>query len=552
MQEMDLSRVIFFRIRSVNVLKVFCNLSDKDFFKKFTSICAPVFLRPLLILSFFVICNSAYSSIEPGVYYVHAEKLNVRSSPQADLGRENVLGALGLNDQVEVLANPHLLNQPAMTEIRILNAKNRALLALNKRPPLFVASSYLNKTPYSAKPLANRYFVIQNIASERTRVYERCLELDCPHRLVFEAPMVVGKPKETGDDQYDYVTRLGHAKISEWIKFYQDGNATYPHWYKAGQSLTSIPPKAPRDSKGRPEASIRWGRKWLQKNAKGEESIYGAFGWFAAKVHPADAQEGMAYQWLHGTIGWASDGLAPIELSRSTLLNIFAKQGSSGCTRLSNGDISYLREILPVGTDVYRVYAREATRRSDCLDYNFFGKCSQELPHEGYSKELKAWPYIMLTHGAQMRDGLSADAEKVKKTGLSIDENNLIEQGVLYLDAYPNPVFADYTRDATSGESGDPYRIDSEYGDRTTNFRGVYLVDEGRFIEYRHPNPQKSRGKIKIAGLKEFREKVPDFMNTSGSFYMEDILYQFPVQDDEERRRRKKNKKKYTWPVDSY
>lgn len=230
----------------------------------------------------------------------------------------------------------------------------------------------------------SKYFVIQNIATEITRVYERCTtNPGCPHRLIMETEMVVGRPEEgTKENPHAFKTWLGHAKISEWKKFYQDGLAHYPHWYRAGQDPNDIPGPITNGS-----SRLVSAQKWITKNEAGEKTVYGAFGWYAAKLTPADSVDGMNYQWIHGTIGWGRDGAAAIDLTRGFLMNLFSNPGSAGCTRLENKAIAYLRHILPVGTDIYRVYAREAIREH-----------AIPLPRyaEPYSKPTY-WMYILLT-----------------------------------------------------------------------------------------------------------------------------------------------------------
>jgi hypothetical protein len=375
------------------------------------------------------------------------------------------------------------------------------------------------------KLLPSKYFVIQNVATETTRVYERCDTVpDCPHRLIFEAKMVVGRNEEgTKADSYAFVTHLGHAKIKSWIKFYQDKAAHYPHWYKKGQSLDSLPPRAPRNEAGHPEPDMEWGKQWSRNG-----TIYGAFGWYAAMLTPEDSTNGISYQWMHGTMGWASDLEAPIELTRNWLLNIFANPGSSGCTRLSNGNISYLRHLLPVGSDIYRVYAHEGTRIETCVKYNFLGRCKAERILPGYEEQAtpKPWEYIMLTNGAQEINGLTADAATLIARKIEvITGQNLIESGSLLIDKYPNAQAVNYTKFPHSGKSGDRYLIDDPRGQTPSNFRGIFLVEEGRFIDYQHPQVGEGRGAIRIGGLPEFRTSVPAMLTTAGEYHQPAITY---------------------------
>ncbi|MFP5519066.1 MAG: L,D-transpeptidase [Bdellovibrionia bacterium] len=456
-------------------------------------------------------------------YYITGNNLNVRSSTQT-ASSDNILGRLTAGDTVEIV--DLLTAATPLVQVKIIKANTFKTPA--GVSALFVSKDFLNDVAALNAP--GKYFVIQNVASEITRVYERCTTSPgCPHKLVLETEMVVGRPEEgTRDDRYAFTTLLGHSKISEWIKLYQDSAGHYPHWYKQGQSLSTIPAKAPRNSKGEPEPSFGWGRKWITKDSNNKDTIYGAFGWYAAKVHPGGSDGGMNYQWIHGTIGWASDKQASIELTRTTLLNLLSNPGSSGCTRLSNGQVSYLRHLLPVGTDIYRVYAREATREKSCLRKNFWGNCVQEKTLAGYEGQNKSkdWEYIMLTDGAQRSNGLTADADSIRKLGLNIiPGKNLIESGSVEIDQYPNAMALNYTYPPETGKTGDRYMIDEPTGRNGTKFRGVFLVDEGRFIDYAHPSREATGGKIRVSGLAEFRTTVPEHLRTSGTYFMEEPKY---------------------------
>lgn len=441
-------------------------------------------------------------------YYVSADNLNLRSSNSTTAN--NIVGKLSLNDEVEIY---DVLNAATpLVQIKIIRS---ASVKPDVAPELFVSKDYLSEKVLVTE--ASRYFVIQNVATEKTRVYERCTETpDCPHKLVMETEMVVGRPEEgTKEDRNAFKTWLGHARISEWVKFYQDGKAHYPHWYRAGQDLKTIPGPI---TKG--VSKLLASRKWMVKDAHGNETIYGAFGWYAAKVTPADDIEGMNYQWMHGTIGWGRDGSESIELTRGFLMNLFSNPGSSGCTRLENKAIAYLRSILGVGTDIYRVYARESTREKEIVK-GFFKKKVTPLPRyaDKYEKPGR-WDFILLTDGAQQSGGLTADAKTIIEKAIPvIAGQNLIEQGSYDIDEYPNAVQLNYNKSASGGESGDRYRIDSgwERDAAKTNFTGYFLVDEGRFVDYKHPDAQLTKGVIKVSGLADFRDSVPEFLATSGA-----------------------------------
>ncbi|MGZ3782083.1 MAG: L,D-transpeptidase, partial [Pseudobdellovibrionaceae bacterium] len=331
--------------------------------------------------------------------------------------------------------------------------------------------------------------------------------------------MVVGRPEEgTKEDPNAFKTWVGHARISEWIKFYQDGQKHYPPWYRAGQNINDIPKPI---SKG--ASKIASSRKWIINGEHGP-TIYGAFGWYAAKVTPADPVEGLNYQWIHGTMGWGRDGAAAIELTRGFLVNLFSNPGSAGCTRLENRAIAYLRHLLPVGTDVYRVYAREATREKETVIGN-----SEVLPLPSYAQQFKKsylWDYTLLTDGAQQSGGLTADSRTIYIQRIPFARGvNLLEYGSYAVDQYPNAMPLDYSQPAHSGKSGDRYSIDTkkQKGTTASNFHGYFLVDEGRFVDYQHPDQQKTNGAVHVGGLADFRKTVPAFLSTTGSFNIPEV-----------------------------
>lgn len=449
-------------------------------------------------------------------YFISTEDVQVRSTPD-DSNRSNVEGKVRLNDKIEVVQG----SVPGSNFIAVKIKKSKSIAPSNR--VLYVSKNFISSTEIAKK--RSPYFVIQNIATEMTRVYQRCdVSPNCPHKLIFETKMVVGRPEEgTENDPHGFKTMLGHSVISEWIKFYQDGKGHYPHWYRNGQRLSTIPPKAPLNSKGQPEGGLSWGNKW-RTTVNGEETMYGAFGWYAAKLHPATGSQGVNAQWIHGTIGWGSDGEVAIELTRSALLNIFSNPGSAGCTRLSNASVAYLRHLLPVGTDIYRVYAREATRANPCARKSIFGSCKEENIFSAYRDQPKSktWSYVMVTDGAQRSGGVSADYNAISQLGIVVKEGvNLIEKGVYTVDQYPNVAEADYRYEPSSGRTGDRYQLDDEFGEQATRFTGHFIVDEGRFVNYQHPNDRK----IPIGGLLEFRKEVPAFLKTNGDFFPAQIYY---------------------------
>ena len=430
------------------------------------------------------------------IYYISTEGLNVRSSNSTT--DKNVVGKLAINDQVELV--DALDASTPLVQVRIVKSKE---VAADIAPELYVSKDFLSTKLLETKQ--SKYFVIQNIATEKTRVYERCFEsANCAHKLVFETDMVVGRPEVgTEQDPHAFKTRVGHARISEWVKFYTDTYGHYPPWYTAGQRMDTIPAPLIRGM-----SDLTASRKWQVTGKDGESTMYGAFGWYAAKVTPSDEKKGMNFQWMHGTIGWGKDQDRAIQLTRGFLINLFGAPGSSGCTRLENQAIAYLRHLLPVGTDIYRVYAREATREV----------VLQSRPLSRYTKEYAQkglWSWILLTDGANKSGGLTADAATIYAKNIPFQPGvNMIERGFFYVDQYPNAVALDRSKSASSGLSGDRYEIGAN------NFRGAFLVDEGRLANYAHPDYYATGGRVITGGFDDFRNSVPEFLQTNGKYYM--------------------------------
>ncbi|QLY24461.1 L,D-transpeptidase [Bdellovibrio sp. KM01] len=445
-------------------------------------------------------------------YFIAADNLNLRSSNNTS-SSDNIVGQLSMNDEV-VLVNALGEGTP-LVQIKLVKSKS---VPTNIAPQLFVSKDYLSDKVYEAPVL--KYFVIQNVATEKTRVYERCVTYPgCPHKLVMETDMVVGRNEEgTKSDRYAYMTWLGHSRISSWVKFYSDGMQTYPSWYTAGQDLKSIPKPISSNS-----SRVIGSRKWLTKQ-NGKDTVYGAFGWYAAKLSPSDDVNGVNSQWMHGTIGWGVDGSDAIDITRGFFMNMFSNPGSHGCTRLENRAIAYLREILPVGTDIYRVYARESTReRQTILSDDTVIPLSRYK--EAYNNPVR-WDYILLTDGAQKSGGLSADATNIITKNIPVIQGqNFIEQGNYMVDRYPTAAQLNYKNSASSGKSGDRYRIDAGKSKEPTNFRGYFLVDEGRFIDYQHPDARAVKGKVKVSGLLDFRTSVPENLKATGYHFPPNIIY---------------------------
>lgn len=453
------------------------------------------------------------------LYYVSADRLNVRTSTKTE-SSDNVIGTLVRNDTVEIVNV--LDNGTVLVQVKILKATE-----LNTaRTELFVNGDYLQlekSLPSEGNIDANKpskYFIIQNIATEKTRVYERCTTSPgCPHKMIFETDMVVGRPeigtKEDGPNAFK--TWVGHGVIKQWIKFYEDGQLHYPAWYHERFNYVDKDPKIPFDHIPRTKLDSGWvgsGKDWLDKkyltNKDGEVigQMRGAFGWYAAKLFP---EEAVNYQWIHGTIGWGSDGDQAIQLTRGTLINMFSNPGSSGCTRLENRAIAFLRSFLEPGTHIYRVYAREAMSEAPKMSGGFFGvkKRIDELPKG-------KWNYILTKNGAQQAGGETADASVLLQKAL--DPLSILEKGTFEYDRTPDAVGRNYNAAASSGLSGDRYELHKSglpVGEAYDPFYGYFLVDVGQLDGYAHPPTDDDR--VHVGGLDDFKKSVPEFLTWKGS-----------------------------------
>jgi len=401
------------------------------------------------------------------IYYVSTDKLNLRSKDATTA--DSLVGSLSRNDQVQIL--DLLTNATKMVKIKILkssSADNSAAASL------YVSADYLSSKPQavSADGGLSKYILVQNVATEKLRIYERCTSSpDCPHHLVMESDMVVGRPEGTNQAFY---TWLGRFKITRWVKFYQDGAESYPSWYDP--DYPALPP---------PGASMSsWISKKLLPSGKGGPR--GAFGWYTALTGPNSNNE-----WFHGTMGWGADGDRFIKETRKVWLNVFTDPRSHGCTRVENRAIAYARHLLPVGTEIFRVYAQEAYRDPARGLY-----ANQRTP--------KAWDFILTKEGVRS-DGPDADQNATLARG--IPNSLVLERGSYNVNQYPTAVVLNKNAGWISrvkGKSGNTYDID------TNQFHGVYLVDEGRFINYVHPSS------LPVGGYDN--HSMPSYMTAYGSY----------------------------------
>lgn len=378
--------------------------------------------------------------------FVSSERVRVRATPEVN--DSNLVGVLELNDRVEIV-DPSRQGSQDFIKVKIVGSSS-----LPTGTIAYVSANYLNDAP--AKPAgssgtAANTTIIVNVASDKVRVYKRCAPGEgCVNRMVLQQDVV------NGENEGDTRTDVGVYRITNWVKFYET-MPKYAAWYKAGYPEPP-PPKADRT-------------KWLgNKQYSVGSQMRGAFGWYTLHVGPNNNG-----QWMHGTAGWGADKKSFILFRHSFMgkvASIFADIDSHGCTRIDNESIALIRSLAPVGTRYLKVYAREAVR-----DPN----------RSGYPQEKQRFDYIMTKNGAQVSNNHElANRDLVLANGTPRDR--WIEEGTLLYSAYPNPV-PFKSKGGTKGSD--------RYGIGGDNMRGVFLVDEGTFVGYQHPQHKK----IGIGGL---------------------------------------------------
>ncbi len=329
---------------------------------------------------------------------------------------------------------------------------------------LYVPLKYLKKAPVEvsvSENEADRYIMIQNIATEKLRVYERATAAGQPNKLVFEVDMIAGENNPSKTRR----TAVGSYKIEKWVKFYQDNQGLFPSWHDS--TLASVP---------LPGASLQdWTQSYLMPTENGQAKglVRGAFGWYTAKIGPnAHAQ------WTHGTLGWGADQDRFIKLPKTQLEQFYGDPRSFGCTRVENRAIAFLQELLPVGTRVIKVYAREAisdktlARYKDSTEQHF----DFILTNDEVRKEK---PHSSLRAAQLLRD---------------VKESSVIETGSYTLDVTPDAVPFKKT---VKGDRLEATIIRPEanlYDLSEASFQGEFLVDEGRFVNYKHPSELRKGG----------------------------------------------------------
>ena len=302
----------------------------------------------------------------------------------------------------------------------------------------------------------DRYFVVENIATEKLRVYERCTTgTGCAHTLILETDMVVGEDTPERDRR----SLVGTFRIQSWVKFHEDSRKLYPSW------IHDDAPALPS-----PGASLEdWIDESLIPRGYRTEGPRASFGWFTARIGP-NAKE----QWTHGTWGHGADGDKFIQAVRNSQERD-PRIMSHGCSRVENQVIAFMHEILPPGTKLVKVYAKEALAKPDGVS----------SPASEFS-----WDWVLTKEGART-PGPRMSLASVKAR--NVPSSEVLDQGRFAPDRQPTVV------------DGNVYGLDE------AEFRGVFLIDEGRFEDYRHPRSLERGGIVekseKLAGPRALKKQ---------------------------------------------
>jgi hypothetical protein len=402
--------------------------------------------------------DSRADVVEGEKYFISINGLRFRSTDNSGTN-SNILGTLFRNDKIKVIKNNDSFSGNYI-KVEILSSRSREF---SNGTVGYVSLKYLLENKIDHQDFDGTYFMVQNIATERLRVYERlCSDNSCAHKMVLQTEVAMGEDTE-GER-----TMVGSYRITDWRKFYEDGKSNYPSWYDPNY------PPVPS-----PDDGIQ---SWFKDKhlPPGDNSSRGAFGWWAALVGPNHKG-----QWTHGTYGWGVNKKKYITRTKKFFANVISDTRSHGCTRADNESIAYLRQILPVGTPIIKVYAKEKL-----LDPQ----------RKGYSKEMPEWEYILTKRGVR-RDGQKADKAEVLASDITNDE--ILEEGSYAINQWPEIVeYRDYSLFSflrKVGDKGNLYNVDPE------DMQGTFYIDAGLLENYKHPND------LAVGGYRG--EVTPEFMD---------------------------------------
>ncbi len=380
--------------------------------------------------------------------YVAPERLRGRSTPEQNPDASTRL--LERGDQVQIV-DPKPVGVDRLVSVQIIEQVPDAPIA---QEVIYLPAEYLQTTPVNRTQTvidADRYVVIQNIATEKLRVYE-VAPPGQPNRMVLETDMIAGENNPSKTRR----TAVGSYKILSWHKYYQDAANLFPSWYD------SLSPSLPL-----PGASLEdWTQKYfLPKNKSGQPIglVRGAFGWYTAKIGPRAFT-----QWTHGTLGWGADGDRFIQLPKSQLAQFYSDPRSFGCTRVENQAIAYLQDLLPVGTKMIKIYAKESARSTAAT-----------------AGAATAWEWILTKDEVRSVNPLSSN--RAAQLLRDVPSEQVLEHGVYKIDTTPNAV---QFKKEIKGDRLSAVIVRAEanlYDLNESSFRGEFLVDEGRLVGYSHP-----------------------------------------------------------------
>lgn len=418
--------------------------------------------------------NLGQAALQPGQsVYVAPDRLRGRQTPDQDPEQSSTLFEQG--DRVEVV-DPEPRGDDRLVGVRIIEptpierepdapvsapAPSQVQAAPTTPAVAYVPQQYLNSAPIEATPVkreADRFIVIQNIATEKLRVYELSKSPSAPNKLILETDMIAGENNPTQTRR----TALGSYKILSWHKFYQDNQNLFPSWYDASYPTLPLPGASLAD----------WSQKhFLPQSKIGNAGVMrGAFGWYTAKLGP-----NAFAQWTHGTLGWGADGDRFIQIPKTQLAQYYSDPRSFGCTRVENQAIAFLQDLLPVGTRVVKIYARES-----------------ETKIKAPLSDLTSWEWVLTKEGVRSSNPESSARAAVTLRDVPAEE--VLETGVYRINTIPKAVAFKKT---VKGERLSATIIRPEanlYDLKETSFQGEFLVNEGRLLNYAHPKALRKGG----------------------------------------------------------
>ncbi|MCO4755502.1 MAG: L,D-transpeptidase, partial [Bacteriovoracaceae bacterium] len=214
-----------------------------------------------------------------------------------------------------------------------------------------------------------------------------------------------------------------------------------------------------------------------------DQPVRGPFGWYTAHLTP-----NAGGQWMHGTIGRGKDSNRFIEGAG------YNRWGSTGCSRLNNEAITYLRDLLPVGTTVFKIYAREEAYNPSLT--SLYDELQSLSTTESSNEHALPFNYV-LTKAPKGKSGVKE---------LTIDKmyaKEVIEFGTYKVDTtptvvqyYPKGLITDYFN--KKANYGNTYNIEDD------ELKGSFLVDKGLLENYEHPKS------LEVGGYKQI--PLPDYI----------------------------------------